>query len=166
MTKYVNQDGLIMNSEADVRRQYPDMSIPKVFDFSSLGWTEVVEGTAPEPLPWHKVSKGGIVDGARVYSQDPMDANEITELVKVKAQWLLDTGARAHGYDSIISACSYTGSSNATFAGEGQAFSDWRDQMWTWAITKLEAVSTGAEVLPAAMELLVSDMPELSLPAA
>jgi len=53
----------------------------------------------------------------------------------------INDGAQSWGYDSIESAVSYVTSSNAQYVAEAQAMSQWRDDVWDWAIPKLAAVT-------------------------
>lgn len=53
----------------------------------------------------------------------------------------INDGAQSWGYDSIESAVSYVTSSNPQYAAEARAMSEWRDQVWAWAIPALASVT-------------------------
>lgn len=53
------------------------------------------------------------------------------KMIKQHAEDTLNSEAKAHGYDNIISACSYA-SSKGSFGKESQSFVDWRDAVWTY----------------------------------
>lgn len=75
----------------------------------------------------------------------------------------LDSEARAHGYDGIMSLCTYNTSTNPVFAAEGQAGLAWRDNVWSYCWTVVAAVKSAARPVPTA-EQLVSELPALSWP--
>jgi hypothetical protein len=55
----------------------------------------------------------------------------------------MDAEAQKLGYDSLLSAVSYLYSSNARFQAEAQAFSAWRDAVWTHCS---ELLAAGGEI--------------------
>jgi hypothetical protein len=57
----------------------------------------------------------------------------------------LDQGAKAWGYDSIVSAVSYASSTNFQYAADAKALSDWRDAVWAWAIPFFSSVVAGQD---------------------
>jgi hypothetical protein len=67
----------------------------------------------------------------------------------------LNDGATQWGYDSIESGVSYINSTNPQFAADAQALIDWRDQVWDWAIPRLNVVTPGT--IPATF---LADMPD------
>lgn len=50
----------------------------------------------------------------------------------------LSATARQKKYDNQYSIATYTGSANATWKAEADAFVAWRDNVWTYAIAQLE----------------------------
>lgn len=85
-------------------------------------------------------------------------------------QTLLDSTAQAHGYDNIISLCTYVTSGNPTWAAEGQYGRDLRDACWS-AAHELHALvlagdwpTPGAGQLPTVADVLAA-MPVISWPA-
>lgn len=71
----------------------------------------------------------------------------------------LDTVAKEHGYDNIMSACSYASAPNA-FQDEGIKFLAWRANCWTTCHSIMTDVESGAIPVPSTAEL-VAAMPEL-----
>jgi hypothetical protein len=59
---------------------------------------------------------------------------------------ILDQGAKAWGYDSIVSAVSYSASTNFQYAADARALIEWRDAVWQWAIPLLDNVVAGQDV--------------------
>lgn len=49
---------------------------------------------------------------------------------RAAASSTLEESARRHGYDNIVSACSYSTSTIPKFSQEGRAFTKWRDSLW------------------------------------
>ncbi len=89
--------------------------------------------------------------------------NYIFENNKRMIQQRLDYEAKSHGYDSMLSLCSYGLSSNAKFAAEARAGLDWRDACWETALDLLEKIQAGEEPIPENDEIL-SMLPEMVWP--
>lgn len=68
-------------------------------------------------------------------------------------QSLLETTAQTKGYDSIISACSYSGAPNP-FQAESQAFTAWRGNVWATCYAIMADVQAGNRAVPTKDELL------------
>jgi hypothetical protein len=60
----------------------------------------------------------------------------------------ISTKIKEYGYDSIVSACSYSNSNIQKFKEEGIAFSNWRDALWAYCFQLLEQVTSGAIQAP------------------
>ena len=58
----------------------------------------------------------------------------------------INDGAQSWGYDSIESAVSYVTSLNQQYVKEAQAMSKWRDDVWAWAIPRLNSVAPNTTV--------------------
>jgi hypothetical protein len=58
---------------------------------------------------------------------------------------ILDQGAKAWGYDSIVSAASYSSSTNFQYAADARALVEWRDAVWGWAIPLFDSVVAGQD---------------------
>ena len=74
-------------------------------------------------------------------------------------QQMLDSLARAWGYDSIVSAASYATSSNAQFAAEAKTLIDWRDAVWSWGYAYLADIQSGKQKMPASVDALLAKAP-------
>lgn len=74
----------------------------------------------------------------------------------------LDAAAQAKGYDGIVSACSYAGAPNP-FQIEGQAFVQWRGDVWAKCYQVMEEVQGGQRQAPSITDL-IAELPELVLP--
>ena len=85
-------------------------------------------------------------------TQEELQAIVFPQEASKAIQKLLDAEARKAGYDNIISACSYVGSTN--FGAEAQSFLDWRDAIWTYAYQVQTDVKSGSRELPTIDELL------------
>lgn len=92
-----------------------------------------------------------VIDGEIVAVVPPPTQTDFTAAV----QRMLDSTAQAHGYDSIISACSYAGAPN-DFQEEGIRFITWRASCWTQCIAVLNAVIAGKQAQPTIAELLAA----------
>ena len=73
----------------------------------------------------------------------------------------LEDAAKAKGYDSILSACSYTGFANP-FQIESQTFVAWRGAIWAKCYEILAAVKSGVRPMPT-IEELIAELPELGI---
>ena len=74
-------------------------------------------------------------------------------LVETTVQTMLDSAAKEARYDSIMSACSYVGSTN--FGVEAQSFLDWRDAVWTYVFTVQSQILAGTRTEPTLDELML-----------
>ena len=80
-------------------------------------------------------------------------------------QQLLDSSAKAAGYDSIRVAVTYADEPSVPkFQAEGIAFRKWRSLAWDYAYTQLALMTSGARTTPATIEFL-AELPVLGLPA-
>ena len=55
----------------------------------------------------------------------------------------INDGAKQWGYDDIVSAVSYTTSTNKQYAADAAALIGWRDEVWAWGIPALATVTPG-----------------------
>lgn len=82
------------------------------------------------------------------------EQNDIYKAAAAQAvQNMLDSAAKAKGYDSILSACSYAAYPNQ-FQAEGQEFVAWRGAVWAKCYEILAEVEAGTRPAPAVPELL------------
>jgi hypothetical protein len=79
-------------------------------------------------------------------------------------QQRLDDFARTRGYDNALSCASYSASTNAAFAAEGQYIVEARDATWVQAYAILDAVLSGARPMPT-MEDVMAELPSLAWPS-
>lgn len=84
-----------------------------------------------------------VANSARVETPEEMQAR-YTAL----AQEALDAFARSRGYDSIMSACSYYGSTDPQFSAEAEYCMALRDRTWRKGYEILNAVMAGTMELP------------------
>jgi len=84
----------------------------------------------------------------------PPTEAEIISALSAAVQRHLDTTARTHNYDGILSLCSYAASTDPVFSAEGQAGVAWRDDCWRTCYQVMGAVKAGARAIPTVDELL------------
>lgn len=111
---------------------------------------------------------GGMIVGdengyPRIHTPSGPTNEEAIAFMTNAVQQHLDSTARSRGYDSIISLCSYAGSTNARFAAEGQAGVVWRDAVWTSCIEILADVTEGRRPAPT-VESLLGELPQMVWP--
>ncbi len=99
-----------------------------------------------------------------VAEYDPIaDANgKKVDLFTEAVQNHLDATAKTRGYDTLLSATSYLGSTTPLFAAEAIAFRDWRDDVWTICHALLDDWKNGGAE-PTIEEVLTS-LPAPTLP--
>jgi hypothetical protein len=68
-------------------------------------------------------------------------------------------------YDSILTACSYAGSADPSFAAEGQYCIEARDATWEVVRGIFQAVENGQRAFPASWEEIEAELPALAWPA-
>ncbi len=83
-------------------------------------------------------------------------ARQKAELVKKltdAVQQHMEGVAREHGYDNLLSACSYAAVANA-FQAESQAFIEWRSECWTTCHAVMADAEAGNIAVPTESELV------------
>ena len=80
-------------------------------------------------------------------------AEQTKQMLITAVQNMLDSAAKAKGYDSILSACSYAAYPNP-FQAEGQEFVAWRGAVWAKCYEILGEVKAGTRPVPTVSELL------------
>ena len=80
-------------------------------------------------------------------------------------QNMLDSAAKAKGYDSILSACTYAAYPNP-FQVEGQEFVAWRGAVWAKCYEILAEVEAGTRAAPTVSELLAEIATTVQTPGA
>lgn len=87
------------------------------------------------------------------YAAPTLSPADLIALGENAIQQALDAGARAWGYDSLLTATSYANSTNAQFKAEAEALIGWRDNVWQWA----RVLESGT--LPSSIDNLLAQMP-------
>ena len=77
----------------------------------------------------------------------------VRQELETAVQNMLDNAAKAKGYDSILSACTYAAYPNQ-FQAEGQEFVAWRGAVWAKCYEILGEVEVGTRPVPTVPELL------------
>ena len=128
-------------------------------------WMEGVEIEVPDgddPFFGESHTLYCLQDGAIVRRPDAetemdrlrQEQNDIYKAAAAQAvQNMLDNAAKAKGYDSILSACSYAAYPNQ-FQAEGQEFVAWRGAVWAKCYEILAEVEAGVRPAPTVPELL------------
>lgn len=109
-----------------------------VRDHSTGEWTGVWEDVG---VPTSAELKEQAFENAKLY-------------LTAEVQKYLDTLARSRGYDSMLSLCTYYGSTNASFAAEGVAGCTLRDRSWEVLYGIFSEVSVGHRTMPSVQEVL------------
>lgn len=86
--------------------------------------------------------------------------SEIRKQLTNIVQLYLDDTVSKRGYYNILTACSYSNSTDPIFAAEGQACVKWRDNVWTKCYDILAEVKAGTREIPTEEELL-AELPVL-----
>jgi hypothetical protein len=126
----------------------------------------VAMSAAPLGPEWVESKEGEIgdlSDGKTFVKPEPIPSR-IQQEAEDAIQNLLDNTAKAHGYDSMLSLCSYAESSFAKWAAEGTCGRQWRDACWQAAQDIQDAVLAGKRALPTVGEVIAA-MPEVKWPA-
>lgn len=96
-----------------------------------------------------------IVDGKVLFDTDidvaEMKALEVQYTAQVQA--MLDKAAKALGYDSCLSVCSYIETGVEQFDKEGVQFRRWRSAIWARGYELLDEVKSGSRPVPTPEEL-------------
>lgn len=122
--------------------------------FDMIEWAEYVA--------WYKA--GGVADPLPPPPPPPPPTQaEIQARMTDAVQNYLDQTARTHGYDGILSACSYATDSHPPFAAEGKACVDWRGQVWATCYALLTQVDAGTIPIPT-LDELIAQLPKMEWP--
>ena len=78
----------------------------------------------------------------------------------------IESVAMARQYDSAASCTSYLNSSNPAWAADAKAFSEWRDSVWTYAISQQGAITSGQIPIPEDANALIAQLPLMVWPSA
>ena len=95
----------------------------------------------------------GVLFDGKVFTSIPKPPPGGFDYETAVQHWL-DACARAKGYDSILSVCSYDTSKNLRFSADGIAYRDWRDAVWSYCYQALTDASAGTRPAPTVQALL------------
>jgi hypothetical protein len=126
-----------LTSNTSITRLSDNASIPN--DPANRDYAEyldwLVEGNTPEPV-------------------DAPTSEQVLAQLTATIQRELDADAQAHGYDSILSLCSYATSASTKFGAEGQAGVTRRDAYWLRGHELMTEVQGGQRPVPTEAELI------------
>ena len=160
MKRYVKQTTNSIHYIADIRNEYPNMSIPDDADCTGLGYVFLVETQAPVQQ-WFYTREITPILNVQQWELVPMNTDEIKSIFTSAIQNHMDVKAQEKNYDNIVSACSYAGYDNP-FRAESEAYGVWRANCWQVGYQILAEVEAGTIPMPTIEEVL-AEMPELVL---
>lgn len=88
----------------------------------------------------------------------------LQDRIVAATQVRLDTFAQTRGYDSILSACTYTTSSITKFQFEAQYCVRARDETWATLHQIMAEITSGKRPIPTGYEDIEADLPMLAWP--
>jgi DNA repair exonuclease SbcCD ATPase subunit len=94
--------------------------------------------------------------GGKVLFDTDIDVSEMKALEEqytAQVQAMLDEAAKALGYDSCLSVCSYIETGVEKFDKEGVQFRRWRSAIWARGYQLLDEVKSGVRAVPTPEEL-------------
>lgn len=118
-------------------------------------------------MPYHVPNEGKYVElfSALVdyETQNPSSVSEESTSLSLEQyeraiQSSLETFVRTKGYDSVISCCSYSSSTDATFAAEAAYCIQLRDTTWRQFYTMWAQIEAGARTAPT-LDALLAELP-------
>ena len=168
---------LLVNAPSGLQEIIDVTETGSYFDPALVIWDERIDGTLPE------VTLGGMVriEGSSATEESEavppclsydaeLAASRVTETpdqiiyrLTMAVQRHLDSTALSHGYDHIISLCSYRGSNVAEWDAEGIAGMAWRDAVWSACKTIMEAVIAQERAVPTE-EQFIAELPVMEWP--
>lgn len=114
---------------------------------------------------WCNANNANIVDKGEYYEVEEMPVYvpteaELQRMLKQAVQSYMDGTVQERDYDDIVSACSYSSSTDHIFAAEGVACVKWRDAVWRKYFDVLADVDAGIRKFPTAEEM-IEELPVL-----
>lgn len=105
-----------------------------------------------------------VIDG-KPFIPEPIPPTEAEIIASLTAavQGYLDSEARTHNYDGILSLCSYATSLDTIFKAEAQAGVEWRDACWRVSYQVMVDVKAGLRQVPTS-EGLIAELPTMVWP--
>lgn len=126
---------------------------------------KAVPGT-PEQIDgmWHETWVIQPLTDIEAAQVSTAEAANLEADITCRIQQLLDSSAKAAGYDSILTAIGYAGESAVPkFQNEGNTFRAWRSLVWAYTHEQLDAVKSNART-PPTVEGFLLELPVLTLP--
>lgn len=150
--------------DQEVRRE-TNLVIPQITPEYLVGtkYGVVIENPAPECEQWQYCEESFVKDPNGYWQQTwtikdhPQHVKDAIILRRYDAAFTvhLDNTARQHGYDDHRSMILYRGSSVPKFRAEGQAMSDYRDNVWLMAQEWLaDHTTTPPDDIPSPQDLI------------
>jgi hypothetical protein len=140
------------------------------FDPDRVIWDERVDGPLPEDVQVGGMVRTGsaLAFSQELYSQQlaataAASATAFRKRASDAIQVMLDKLATDHGYDNIISLCSYAASTKPKWKAEGEYGLTYRDACWAKAKEIQDAVLAGTRPLPTMLEVM-AEMPQVQWP--
>lgn len=151
-----------------------DFDIPAIFpsNFFCLYWWDHEQ----KYEYWTKEEDGTIIKNALECSEEIFNSyvqpfiaqfkvyipseTEIRKQITDAVQLYMDDTVSKKGYDNILSACSYSNSTDEIFRTEGQACLKWRDDVWRKCYDILAEVLAGNRAIPTEKEV-IAELPKL-----
>lgn len=131
-----------LESMIDFDAKNPHQNTYAVPDDVEDGWVKQSDGSFAPPKVESKSSDQIIAD------------------YKQAAQKNLDDYAQSWNYDGIVSAASYSASTNPQFKAEALALIAWRDSVWASAYALLDEVNSGKKTVPKSVDEFLEFMPK------
>lgn len=135
------------------------------FEPERVLWDERKDGALPEVTVGGMVRNGAeLVYDAELHAARPIENQEqIIKRLAAAVQRHMDSAAQAQGYDSIMSLCSYLGSSVTEWAAEAYAGAQWRDDVWSACKVIMDDTIARKRPVPTEEEL-IAELPALEWP--
>ena len=103
--------------------------------------------------------KGDYYEVVEIQEYVPTEV-EMKQQLKQVVQSYMDVKVQERDYDDIVSACSYSSSTDHIFAAEGVTCVKWRDAVWRKYFDVLADVDAGIRKFPTAEEM-IEELPVL-----
>lgn len=147
----------------EIRKLFPNTSIPDDADLSEFGFAKLIYTTPPAPLPWHRLDQGNPANNTQTWVHVPLTETEILNQCSSLLNDRLNMFVSEKGYDNILSACSYATSTVPKFQLEGQTCVRARDESWSKLFSIISEVRDGLREMPT-WEQIELELPALTWP--
>lgn len=173
-----NAAGTVINANYNPRSlkvEYPNTSFPRNMSAELLASYYVFEIAETTPPSGDVVTEAAPakINGVWTQQWDSRDfttgevqqqLEELQASIIASTQAHLDKTARDHGYDGILSACSYTTSIITRYKTEGDYCVTLRDATWSTLETILAEVQAGTRAIPSSFADIEDDLPAVVWP--